>query len=124
MSQGPFPHHIFKIGAAIQVTQTPIKSIEKAKGFLQTQQWSMQPRPPPQPQTCSAKHRTQRAMQHSPSSYKDYLLDLSISNLSHIHFLKTLKISLCKHMSNFKYISKYSLIFLQFNFLYISKVLS
>ena len=64
--------------------QTPIKSIEKAKGFLQTQQWSMQPRPPPQPQTCSMKHRTQRAMQHrtqramqhSPSSCKDYLLDL------------------------------------------------
>ena len=76
MGQDLFPSHIFKIRAAIQVTQTPIKSIEKAKGFLQTQQWSMQPKPPPQPQTCNTKHRTQRDMQHSPSSYKDYLLDL------------------------------------------------
>ena len=46
-AKAPFPHHVYRIGAAIQVTQTPIKSIEKAKGFLQIQQWSMQPRPPP-----------------------------------------------------------------------------
>ena len=52
-----------------------------------------------------------------------YLLQ-SISNLSQIVFLNTLNISACKQISNFKYISKYSLIFLQFNILYISKVLS
>ena len=33
-AHGPFPHHIFKIGAAIQVTQTTttVESVEK--GFL------------------------------------------------------------------------------------------
>ena len=51
-----------------------------------------------------------------------YLLQ-SISNFSQIQFVKTLNISACKQISNFKYISKYSLILLQFNFLYISKVL-
>ena len=39
----------------------------------------------------------------------------SISNLFQIVFLNTLNISACKQISNFKYISKYSLILLQFN---------
>ena len=35
-AHGPFPRHIFKIRAAIQVTQTTVESVEKASSISST----------------------------------------------------------------------------------------
>ena len=52
------------------------------------------------------------------NSYKNKYIDHMLFKKTLLeNVLNVLNISACKHISNFKYISKYSLIFLQFNYL-------